>query len=103
MVQCGKLDESLLCRWQVLMMSYNAFLAGGDFKPLAQQQEGDSSLAPGDKVWDVCVIKERLFASIHTGKSDDRSRLHEYTLEGRFVRSICSPNFQEPNMMAVQH
>ena len=81
-------------------MSYKMFQEGADLQNLPAQQHGDSTLMKADKAWDVCVVKDRLFASVHTGC--DRSRIHEYTVHGEFVRAIHSEHFCEPNMFAMQ-
>lgn len=88
---------------QVLRIRYADFLAGKSFEPLPLQNVWDQHLPGGEKLWDVCVVDDRLVVSIHSGQATKNCRLKVYTKEGRFLKAIDSPEFVMPNMFAVQH
>ena len=71
--------------------------------PLSGDISSASCLSTSERQWDVCVVKDSLFVTMHACKKD-HGRVMQYSLaDGRILRIIRSPQLQEPNMMAVQN
>lgn len=85
---------------QLLSISYKALKTGGSFEEAVPQ---DLGLEVGDKLWDVCVVNGHIFATVHTGQADHRSRVHQCSMSGVMEKRIECKSLQEGNMMAVEY
>ena len=81
LAECGNLAASLL--------------------PLSGDISSASCLSTRERQWDVCVVKDSLFVTVHACKKDHGRVLQYSRADGRLLRIIRSPQLQEPNMMAV--
>lgn len=61
-----------------------------------------ANLEERDALFDVCVVRDQIWASVHAIKKKD-GRLHVYNMQGKLQRIIRSPKIcNQPNMMDVQ-
>jgi hypothetical protein len=58
-------------------------------------------IGTGEVIWDVCVIHECIYASVH-GCTKSGGRVHVYNMNGDLQKIISCKFFNEPNMMDVQ-
>ena len=70
-----------------------------DFASLVStSEEDDACVEAEERHWDVCVLNDRIYATIHDC-TPGSGRVHEYSRQGQLLRTFRSELFNEPSMM----